>query len=58
MTEIEDLKIKFIELQSTIKTDMKDALDERGDGNNKFHINSILKAIKQSKTRILSSVQF
>ena len=41
-----------------MKTDTKDALDERGVGGNEFHTNSILEAIKQSKTRMLCSVQF
>ena len=45
-------------LQVTIKTDIKDALDKRGVGGNEFHKNSILDTIKQSETRMLSSVQF
>ena len=56
MAEIEDLKIKFQALQVQIKSDMKDALDERGVGGSEFHTNSILEAIKKSETRMLSSV--
>ena len=56
--EIEDLKIKFMALQARIKTDMKDALDERGVGGNEFHTNSILEAIKQIETKMLYIVQF
>ena len=56
MAEIEDLKIKFEALQIRIKSDMKDALDERGVGGSEFHTNSILEAIKNSETRMLNSV--
>ena len=56
MAEIEDLKIKFEALQIRIKSDMKDALDERGVGGSEFHTNSILEAIKNSEARMLSSV--
>ena len=55
MVEIEDIKIKLMSLQAIIKTDIKDALDERGVGGNKFHTNIILEAITQSETRMLSS---
>ena len=56
MAEIEELKIKFQALQIHIKSDMKDALDERGVGSSEFHTNSILEAIKESETRMLSTV--
>ena len=56
MAEIEELKIRFQALQVAIKGDMKDALDERGVGGSEYHTNSILEAIKQSETRMLSSV--
>ena len=56
MAEIEELKIKFDALQVTIKSDMKDALDERGVGGSEYHTNSILEAIKESEARMLSGV--
>ena len=55
MAELEELKIKFDALQNSIKSDMKDALDERGVGGSEFHTNSILEAIKVSETKMLSS---
>ena len=58
MADIDDIKINFMALQATFKTDMKDALNKRGVSDNEFHTYSILEAIKQSKTRILSSVQY
>ena len=56
MAEIEELKKKFDALQVTIRTDMKDALDERGVGGSEYHTNSILQAIKESEARMLSTV--
>ena len=51
MTELEELKIKFDALQMSIKSDIQDALDERGVGGSEFHTNSILEAIKVSETK-------
>ena len=36
MAEIEDLRIKFMALQATIKTEMKDVLDKIGIGSSDF----------------------
>ena len=56
MAELEELKIKFDALQMSIKSDTKDALDERGVGGSEFHTTSILESIKESETKMLSSV--
>lgn len=55
MAELEELKIKLDALQMSIKSDMKDALDERGVGGSKFYTNSILETLKVSETKMLSS---
>ena len=58
MAEMEDIKTKFNALQVTIKSDMVNALDERGVGASEFHTNSVLKAIKNNEERMLCCVQF
>ena len=56
MAELEELKMKFDALQVTIKSDMKDALDERGVGGSEYHTNAILETIKEGEARMLSTV--
>ena len=57
MSEMEALRLKFDDLQATMKDDMNTSLDEKGVGGSEFHTNHILLAITDSERRRLSTLE-
>ena len=52
MAELETLQLKFDQMRTDIKNDMKAIMDERGVGNAVFHTSNILNAINESNSKV------